>query len=677
MIRVPGDKSISHRALLLAALAEGESRLRGVLAGGDCRSTAACLRALGVDLPKIPSDGGEMVVPGRGMAALRTPAGPLDCGNSGTTARLLLGVLAGLPLEAVLTGDASLRARPMRRVTGPLAGAGASYLGEGDGDRLPLRSTGGALRPISWVSPVASAQVKSALLLAGVTGGVAVEVTEPERSRDHTERMLRRCGIPVEEGASGEGGWRVAIHGAGTRVEPFALEVPGDFSSAAFLIALAVMGGSGPALRIRDVGLNPTRTGLLAVLARMGADVEVEDARELGDPAGEPAGTLRAGPGALSATTVHAPEIPALIDEIPLIAVLAARADGRTVIHGAAELRVKESDRIATLASNLRTLGVHVEEHPDGLTIDGSDRRLQGRVRSHHDHRIAMAFGVLGALPGNRIEIDDPGAADVSFPGFWQLLASLRREGGRRAALPDRPGRSAALVVTIDGPAGSGKSTTARAVADALGLRHLDSGALYRAATLALLRAGTPEEAWDAVTMQQLRDLDIRLEPREGGFAVLIAGEDPGEALRGPDVTGRVSRAARIPAVRAWLLETQRAAAERGVVTDGRDMGTVVFPSADVKIFLSADVDERARRRILQEGGTPDAEAIREEAERIRLRDELDAKREIAPLRPADDAVHLDTTGVDFEEQVSRIVGLVRARLFREGAAAAPSHPRG
>jgi 3-phosphoshikimate 1-carboxyvinyltransferase len=669
VIRVPGDKSITHRALLLAGLAEGESRLSGLLPGEDCRSTAACLRALGVEIPELPLDGSEIRVRSRGAGALRSPTDPLDCGNSGTTARLLLGLLAGLRVTAILTGDSSLRSRPMRRVTDPLTRMGARFREDGEPDRLPIQVTGGPLESLVFTSPVASAQVKSALLLAGLTGGVPVTVVEPHASRDHTERMLRLLGISVEsgpqsvgEGGEGAGGWRVSMDPAPGPLPPLDFQVPGDFSSAAFLAAFALLGGAGAeGLRLAGVGINPTRSTLLQVLERMGGGVEVIGKGEGDDGGtGEPVGDLVLRPTALRATEVGGEEIPGLIDEIPILAVLAARAKGVTRIRDAGELRVKESDRIAALVVNLRALGVEVEEFDDGLAVRGTEAPLRGRVRTFQDHRIAMAFGVLGALPGNEIQVENPEVVEVSYPGFWTLLAELasgsRAPGGRKAE-DRRP------VVTVDGPAGSGKSSTALAVARALGFRHLDSGALYRVLTLALLRSGVPEEEWDNLSEADLSAFSIDLVPQGDGFGVLLEGEDPGEALRSREVTRRVSRAARIPAVRARLLELQRdAASEGGVVTDGRDMGTVVFPEAEVKVFLVADLEERARRRLLQEERDASPAAVSEEARRLRERDRTDEEREVSPLRRPADAHVLDTTHLSFPEQVVQIVGWVRNR---------------
>lgn len=426
-ILVPGDKSLTQRALILAALADGESVLSGLLAAGDAASTAGALRLLGAPVPPLPPHGGELRVQGVGLHGLQEPSRTLDLGNSGTGTRLLMGVLAGCPFPAVLTGDGSLRNRPMKRVSEPLAAMGASIRFLEEQGRLPLEVSGRRpLSPLEWTSPVSSAQVKSALLLAGITGGAFVLVQEPRRSRDHTERLLAHVGVPLVEHAHGPG-WRVELRTPPDRLEPLEFRVPGDPSSAAFFLALAALGGCGSGLEVTEVGLNPTRTAFFGVLERMGARVEVE--REGGGP-GEPVGTVRVGPADLRGTSVGPDEVPGLIDELPLLAALGARAEGETRITGAEELRHKESDRIRTMVENLRRVGAEAEELSDGLVVRGSARPLQGRVETRGDHRIGMAFGVLGALPGSRIHVDDPGVADVSFPGFWSLLESVVR-GGR------------------------------------------------------------------------------------------------------------------------------------------------------------------------------------------------------------------------------------------------------
>lgn len=413
-VRVPGDKSITHRALLFAALARGRSHIGGALTSLDARSSARVLRQLGAEISAF-RPGSVIQVEGRGR--LRRPNGVLNCGNSGTTTRLLLGMLAGHRFPATLTGDQSLRRRPMRRVTLPLSQMGATFPAM-TGDGLPLTVRGGALKPLRYELPVSSAQIKSCLLLAGVTGSVDVAIREPfGRSRDHTERLLRAFGYRVEDAP---GGW-IEMSPTG-RIEPFALQVPGDPSSAAFLVGAALLAEGGE-LRISAVGINPTRIGFLAVLQRMGATVRVESPVTEFD---EPVGDLVVLPGSLRATEVSAAEIPGLIDEIPLLAVVASRADGTTIFRDVGELRVKESDRLGLMAENLRAVGAVAEVQGDDLHVTGSGRTPAGRVRTAGDHRLAMAFAVLGTVPGARIVVDDMRCADVSFPHFRETLASIK-----------------------------------------------------------------------------------------------------------------------------------------------------------------------------------------------------------------------------------------------------------
>ena len=414
-VRAPGDKSITHRALLLGALGRGVSHVGGALTSLDARSSARVLRLLGAEVSPL-REGDIVRIRGRGR--FRAPDRTLHCGNSGTTTRLLLGLLAGHRFRATLTGDASLRRRPMRRVTVPLSQMGARFEEHG-GDGLPLTVRGGSLRPLRYAMPVSSAQIKSALLLAGVVGGVDVDLREPSgRSRDHTERMLRVFGYPVDE----RDGWIELRQGG--RIAPFDLQVPGDPSSAAFLLGAAVLAEAGE-LCIAGVGVNPTRTGFLRVLERMGATVR----EEAGDTSfGEPVADLIAGPAALRGTEVAAGEIPGLIDEVPMLAVLASRASGETIFRDVGELRVKESDRLGLVAANIRAVGGRAEVRGEDLHVEGVEPPPRGRVRSAGDHRIAMAFAVLGTLPGARVTIDDLACAAVSYPGF---PATLRRIGGR------------------------------------------------------------------------------------------------------------------------------------------------------------------------------------------------------------------------------------------------------
>ncbi|MCX5761607.1 MAG: 3-phosphoshikimate 1-carboxyvinyltransferase [Gemmatimonadetes bacterium] len=413
VLQVPGDKSISHRALMLAALGAGASRVRGLLQSLDVHSTAQVLRALGVPIPALSED---FVVEGVGLRGLQPPTVDLDCGNSGTTARLMAGIVAGSPLSARFIGDASLSRRPMRRVKEPLTQMGARFECEGPGDTLPMTIHGAQLLGMTWHAETASAQVKSAILLAGLVADVPVEVHEPVPTRDHTERMLMARGVDVRT----DGGAVTLVPSATLNAADQL--VPGDPSSAAFFAALAALADTGE-LALNDVCINPTRAGAFRVLRRMGARVTYEQTRSEG---GEEVARVIVGPGTLRGTEIGGAEVPSLIDELPILACVAACADGETRVTGAHELRVKESDRIKAIVDNLRAVGAEAEELPDGFVVRGVGRRpFAGRVTTHGDHRIAMAFGVLGAIPGSAIIIDDPACAAVSFPTFWEELSRV------------------------------------------------------------------------------------------------------------------------------------------------------------------------------------------------------------------------------------------------------------
>jgi 3-phosphoshikimate 1-carboxyvinyltransferase len=413
-VRVPGDKSITHRLLMLAAMTRGVSHIRRPLTSLDARSTARVLRQLGADVSALRSDS-TVTLTGRGR--FLAPGARLHCGNAGTTARLLAGLLAAHRFTAELTGDASLRRRPMRRVTQPLSLMGART-DPPEADRLPFAIRGGALSPLRWDLPVSSAQIKTCLLFAGLAGGVGVSLREPAgRSRDHTERLLRAMGYTVAERRG-----RVEFEPDG-RLAPFEADVPADPSSAAFLIGAALLADKGE-LVLPAVGLNPTRVGFLAVLERMGAALGFQD---LAESWGEPTGTVVVRAGALSATEVVAGEIPSLVDEVPMLAVLATRAAGVTAFRQVGELRVKESDRLTLLAENIRSVGGRAEVQREDLLVEGSDRPPRGSVLTEGDHRIAMAFSVLGTVRGARVAVDDPDCAEVSFPGFADALRGIRR----------------------------------------------------------------------------------------------------------------------------------------------------------------------------------------------------------------------------------------------------------
>jgi 3-phosphoshikimate 1-carboxyvinyltransferase len=407
-VRVPGDKSISHRSLILASLADGQSRVRGILDSEDVRATAGVLRELGVEIPPLAA---EMQVKGLGLRGLRPPRRALDCANSGTTTRLLAGVVAAHPFSARFEGDASLSRRPMKRIAEPLTYMGAKFDFE-NGDGLPMTVQGVDLRSIDWDTHASSAQVKSAILLAGLVSAVEVRVTEKSPSRDHTEGMLRAMGVDVETD-----GTQVCLRPA-RRLNPIEINVPADPSSAAFFVALASLAKAGD-LTLTDVCLNPTRTGFLDAMTRMGADVDRIASANSG---GEEIGSLRIRPAALRSTRITEAEVPSLIDELPLLACVAAGAGVDLEITGAAELRVKESDRISAVVQNLRAVGADAEELPDGLRIHASRRALSGTIDPRDDHRIAMAFGILSAASGNQITVTNPECVAVSYPGFWDDL---------------------------------------------------------------------------------------------------------------------------------------------------------------------------------------------------------------------------------------------------------------
>ena len=419
-ITVPGDKSISHRALMLGALAVGETRISGLLEGEDVLATAAAMRAMGADIERLAP--GEWQVHGVGVGSLLQPERALDMGNSGTSTRLLMGLVASHPITATFTGDASLSKRPMARVIDPLSLMGAQITAS-PGGRLPLTLTGlQPAVPLDYTLPVASAQVKSALLLAGLNTPGRTIIHEPIPTRDHSERMLQGFGatLHVEETASGR---IITLHGE-AELKPQVLTVPGDPSSAAFpLVAALLVPGSD--VRITNVGLNPTRAALIEVLQAMGADIALETPRTIG---GEPVADLHVRHSALHGIDVPPHLAPSMIDEFPILFIAAAQARGTTRTSGLEELRVKESDRLATMATGLAAIGVQVEEHPEGLTIHGTggDPFPGGAtIETHLDHRIAMSFAVAGLVSRQPVTVDDAAPINTSFPSFMALMQSL------------------------------------------------------------------------------------------------------------------------------------------------------------------------------------------------------------------------------------------------------------
>jgi 3-phosphoshikimate 1-carboxyvinyltransferase len=410
-VRMPGDKSISHRYAMLAAIAEGPSEIHGFSASADCRSTLECLKQLGV---KIECQEHTVVVQGAGLSGLRVPAASLDAGNSGTTMRMLAGILAGQPFCSVLTGDASLSRRPMKRVIDPLTRMGAR-IQSAEGGLPPLEIEGGTLKPIRYELPVPSAQVKSAVLLAGLFAEGETEVIEPVATRDHTEIALEQMGADISRH-----GRTIAVRGY-ARLEGRKLYVPGDISSAAFFLVAALLVPASN-LVIENVGLNPTRTAILDLLAPMGGRVRVLNVEMVN---GELLGNLHVEASRLQGGEIPPETVPGLIDELPVLAVLGTQTEQGLAFHGAAELRVKESDRIAVVAENLRRMGAEVEEFPDGLRVAGQQKLRGAEIETRGDHRIAMAFTVAGLIAEDPTLIRDSACVDVSFPDFFETLARV------------------------------------------------------------------------------------------------------------------------------------------------------------------------------------------------------------------------------------------------------------
>ncbi len=423
-ISVPGDKSITHRAIILSALAEGNSTISAYCRGEDCLNTMRTFQAMGIQIEERP-DG--LRVQGKGLWGLTEPRQPLDCGNSGTGIRLLTGLLAGQDFFSTLTGDESIRRRPMGRIVKPLREMGARIAGRKGGEFAPLAITGSRLHGIAYDSPVASAQVKSCLLLAGLYAEGTTHITEPRRSRDHTERMFRYFGIPLRED-----GLRLSVQGrpsVGWTAKP--VTIPGDLSAAAFFIVGASL-VPGSDVTVTSVGVNPTRTGVLEILTEMGANIQLLNRR---DEAGEPVADLRVRAASLHGIPIGAERIPQTIDEFPILCVAAVLAEGETTITGAGELRVKESDRIATMTTELRKMGASIEETKDGLIIQGlgatKTKRLRGAAcTSYGDHRVAMSMAIAGLTADGTTKIQDTDCIETSFPGFESKLLELLTKNG-------------------------------------------------------------------------------------------------------------------------------------------------------------------------------------------------------------------------------------------------------
>ncbi|RPI00133.1 MAG: 3-phosphoshikimate 1-carboxyvinyltransferase [Calditrichaeota bacterium] len=412
-IKLPGDKSISHRALMLGAIADGVCRITGISTAEDVNSTAACLRKLGI---KIDRRGHKVAVHGQGAGGLAPAKTVLDAGNSGTTIRLLAGILAAQPFTSTITGDESLRSRPMRRIIEPLEQMGAQI--ESTDNRAPLTLRGNVLHAIDFASPVASAQVKSCVLLAGLFAKGVTRVTEPFHSRDHTERMLREMGVSVHTSAA-----MSAVKGpAGVR--PCDIDIPSDISAAAFFMTAAALMPNSEVV-LNNVGVNPSRTGIIDALTAMGAQLRLDEVVELNH---EPRARIIARSSKLKAVTLGGAMIPRIIDEIPILAIAATQAEGTTTIKDAGELRVKESDRIAAIADNLKRMGASVRELKDGLAITGPTPLKGAEIESHHDHRIAMAFSIAAQIASGETLIKNIDCINISFPGFIETLQMVQSD---------------------------------------------------------------------------------------------------------------------------------------------------------------------------------------------------------------------------------------------------------
>lgn len=649
--RVPGDKSISHRSLMLASQVLGDTHISGLLEGDDVLATASALRALGVAVKRHAE--GRWEVQGVGTGGLSEATQVLDMGNAGTGARLMMGLLASHPFLSVFSGDESLSKRPMQRVIGPLEQMGAQFMAR-QGGRLPLAMRGAeSPLPITYTLPIASAQVKSAVLLAALNTPGLTTIIEKEATRDHTERMLQALGFDVSCYVDAAGHTHAAL--LGQQELPMMrreLRVPSDPSSAAFLVVAALI-TPGANLLLEEVCINPLRTGLFVTLIEMGADIIYENERLV---SGEVVADLRVRHSVLRGVRVPASRAPSMIDEYPILAVAAAYATGDTEMNGLAELRVKESDRLAAIAAGLAVNGVEARIDGDRLTVTGCGAKGTvkggGTVITHFDHRIAMSFLVLGMGAESAVTVDDTRAIATSFPGFLLQMNGLGAEmqlqtaaskgfANARVAM-QRPLKAPRRTIAVDGPAASGKGTLARRLAAHYGYAYLDTGSLYRAVGLRLIYGDQDPNDRDAavqaaysITESDLANPRLRQE-RIGKAASIVSA---------------------MPEVRDALLEYQRNFARRpeGAVLDGRDIGTVVCPTADVKIFITADLETRARRRHRELQGEG-IEVIFDSVLRdLKERDDRDSQRDAAPLKAAPDALEIDTTGLSAQETFERV----------------------
>ncbi len=638
---------------MLSSQVLGTTCIEGLLEGEDVLATASALKALGVEA--VRHRDGHWQVKGVGIGGLHEARQVLDMGNAGTGARLMMGLLTPYPFVSVFTGDMSLCSRPMKRVITPLSEIGAQFMARQE-QYLPLamRGTASAL-PISYRLPVASAQVKSAILLAGLNVRGITTVIEPEATRDHTERMLNYFGIAVKTEHNDKGERVISVAGQqSTPLKDRHIRVPGDPSSAAFPMVAALL-RPGSDITIEAVCINPLRTGLFTTLKEMGANIEVVHARE---EAGESIADLRVRYAPLKGISVPAERAPSMIDEYPILAIAAATARGITRMNGIGELRVKESDRLQAILDGLAANGVKAEAEGDTLIVHGSagsEIAGGGLVQTRLDHRIAMSFLVLGMATAKPVQVDDARAINTSFPGFALLMNRLgghihvteRRRmiaTSTQAGLPLR--RAPRRVIAIDGPAASGKGTLARRLAEYYGYSYLDTGSLYRAVGLRMVKARQDPhdklraiEAAKAITDNDMMDPDLRQE-KVGKAASIVSA---------------------FAEVRDILLEYQRDYARRpeGAILDGRDIGTVVCPNADFKLFMTASIEARAKRRHKELQGQGIEVVYESVLEDLLERDKRDSKRKAAPLVAAVDAVELDTTRMSADAVFEKVLGLI------------------
>ncbi len=668
-LKVAGDKSISHRALMLSSQALGETTIFGLLEGEDVMRTAAALRLMGVSIERIIEEKDaqttiiKWLVKGVGIGGLQESPEIMDMGNSGTSTRLLMGLVTPYPYSSFFTGDSSLCSRPMKRVITPLEQIGAQIVAH-SGATLPL-SLKGTANPnaIHYTLPVASAQVKSAILLAALNTSGITTVIEKEATRDHTENMLEFFSIPLERKKTAEG-IEITISGKPSQEEKQReIYVPGDPSSAAFPVVAALIVPDSELL-IRNVCINDLRSGLFTTLREMGANIVYENERLLG---GEKIADLRVKSSALLAVDVPAQRAPSMIDEYPILAVAAAFAEGESVMRGLGELRVKESDRLSSVIENLRACGVEARAEGDNLHVRGKSQALRGatkaKITTRFDHRIAMAFMVLGMASNEAVEIDDADAIKTSFPEFIELMNSLgaaiipaRADKNKNGGLNNGGSNNVVnnvqitnkkpLVIAIDGPAASGKGTLARRLAENFGMDYLDTGSLYRAVGMKMIYGGKdPENKEAAIETARSIDIDDLSNPR----------------LRQEKVGKAASIISAFPEVRAVLLDYQRnfAASAKGAVLDGRDIGTVVCPEADYKFFITATLYARAKRRHKELEGQGIEVVFESVLEDLRERDERDQNRKSAPLRPADDAIIIEASAAAAEEIYQRALRMI------------------